>query len=459
MSVWKAESHSVEPIPDSERHGKPRDLFTLWFSANMQVTTIALGAVYVFIGLPLVWSIIAIILGNLIGAVFMAYHSAQGPIIGVPQMIQSRAQFGYFGALLPLVLVIIMYLGFFALSSVLGGQSLTSLVGAHATTGPVTIGVIILGVITALMAVFGYDLIHAYQRYVSIVFLVAFAIFTIATAASGQVPHGVWSFGGFSLANFVAGVTLAVTWQITYAPYVSDYSRYLPKNVGISSTFNTTFWGTVVASVWMMILGAVLTEINAKVSTPDVINSIAGGLGWLMMIIILLGIVAANVLNVYGGMLTTDTIFGTFSQGKPSPGRRMTMIALFAIVGIIVAIVAEGNFNTSLNDYIVSLTYFAIPWTAINLTDFYLVRHGQYDPEAFSRPAGYGTFNGLALVAFLIGLLVEVPFMYTGLFEGPIAKLLGGADISWIFGLVFAGGIYLWASQRRVAAQTGNLKA
>ncbi len=452
MSVWKAETHSVEPIPLSERHGKPADLFTLWFSANMQVTTIALGAVYVFIGIPLVWAIIAIILGNLIGAVFMAYHSAQGPIIGVPQMIQSRAQFGYFGALLPLVLVIIMYLGFFALSSVLGGQSLSSLVGAQASGSSVTVGVVLLGIITALMAVFGYDLIHAYQRYVSLIFLVAFVAFTIAAAASGKVPGSVWSFSGFNLADFVAGVTLAVTWQITYAPYVSDYSRYLPKDTGVNATFNTTFWGTVIASVWMMILGAVLTEINAKLSTPDVINSIAGGLGWLMMIIIILGIVAANVLNVYGGMLTTDTIFGSFSRGKPSPSRRITMIAVFAVVGIVVAILAEGNFYGSLENYIVSLTYFAIPWTAINLTDFYLVRHGKYDPEAFLRPAGYGTFNWLAIVAFMIAIVVEIPFMYTGLFEGPIAKALGGADISWIPGLIIAGGLYLWGARRYLPA-------
>ncbi|MDA8345552.1 MAG: cytosine permease [Thermaerobacter sp.] len=451
MSVWKTETHSVEPIPLSERHGNPRDLFTLWFSANMQVTTIALGAVYVFIGLPLVWSIIAIILGNLIGAVFMAYHSAQGPIIGVPQMIQSRAQFGYYGALLPLALAVIMYLGFFALSSVLGGQSLTSLVGMHASTGSVTIGIVLLGIVTALMAVFGYDLIHAYQRYVSLVFLVAFVVFTVAVAVSGQVPHSVWGFSGFSLADFVAGVTLAVTWQITYAPYVSDYSRYLPKEAGVSSTFNMTFWGTVIASVWMMIIGAVLTEISSKLSTPDMINSIAGGLGWLMMIIILLGIVAANVLNVYGGMLTTDTVFGTFTKGRPSTGRRLTMIALFAVVGIIVAIIAEGNFNSSLNNFIVFLTYFAVPWTAINLTDFYLVRRGQYDPEAFLRPAGYGKANWLALLAFVIGVLVEIPFIDSSLYEGPFAKAMGGADISWIFGLIFAGGIYLWTARSRAS--------
>jgi len=449
LSVWQAETHAVEPIPVAERHGKARDLFTLWFSANMQVTTIAVGAAYVFIGLPLVWSILAIILGNLIGAVFMAYHSAQGPIIGVPQMIQSRAQFGYYGAILPLVLVVVMYLGFFALSGALGGEALQSLTGL-----PVAVGTIVLGAITAVMAIFGYDLIHAYQRYLALVFLAAFVVFTLVVALGGHVPAGAWSASGFTWGTFLLGVTIAVTWQITYAPYVSDYSRYLPQDIGVAPTFNTIFWGTVVASVWMMILGAVLTEVSEKLTTVGVIQELSGAFGWLMMIIILLGIIAANVLNNYGGMLTIDTVGGTFSRRESTaPGARVGLIIGFAVVGVVLGIIAAGNFNADLTNFITFLTYLVVPWTAINLTDFYLVRHGHYDPEAFFRPQGYGGSNWLALVTFVLAVLVEVPFINSSLYEGPFAKALGGADISWILGLVVAGGLYLaFSGKRRVPA-------
>ncbi len=449
MSVWQAETHAVEPIPQAERHGRARDLFTLWFSANMQVTTIAVGAAYVFIGLPLVWSVIAIILGNLVGAVFMAYHSAQGPIIGVPQMIQSRAQFGFYGAILPLVLVVVMYLGFFALSGALGGEALQSLTGL-----PIAVGTVLLGAVTAVMAIFGYDLIHAFQRYLSVIFLIAFAIFTIVLATGGHVPATAWAMSGFNWGTFLLGVTIAVTWQITYAPYVSDYSRYLHKDIGVGPTFNTTFWGTVIASVWMMVLGALLTEVSEKLTTVGLIQQLSGGLGWLMMIIILLGIVAANVLNNYGGMLTVDTIGGTFrAKAATSSAARVAVIIAFAAVGVILGIIAAGNFNANLTNFIVFLTYLVVPWTAINLTDFYLVRHGHYDPEAFFRPQGYGGSNWLALGAFVLGVLVEIPFINSSLYEGPIAKALGGADISWVLGLIVAGGLYLaFSGNRRVAA-------
>jgi len=89
------ERRSVDPVPDSERHGSVRSLFTVWFAANMQVTTVVTGALGVIVGLPLPWAILALVIGNLVGAVFMALHSAQGPKLGIPQMIQSRAQFGF----------------------------------------------------------------------------------------------------------------------------------------------------------------------------------------------------------------------------------------------------------------------------------------------------------------------------------------------------------------------------
>src|ERR1039458_1710234 len=78
------ERHSIDHIPTEERHGKPWPLFTLWFPSNLQINALVTGAVAVLIGLSLPWAIFAIVLGNLVGALFMAYHSVQGPRLGVP---------------------------------------------------------------------------------------------------------------------------------------------------------------------------------------------------------------------------------------------------------------------------------------------------------------------------------------------------------------------------------------
>ena len=90
----KVEKRSIDFIPESERHGRPRSLFFVWFGANANITTVAAGVLPISLGLNLFWSALSILIGSLIGAIFMASHSAQGPRLGIPQMIQSRAQFG-----------------------------------------------------------------------------------------------------------------------------------------------------------------------------------------------------------------------------------------------------------------------------------------------------------------------------------------------------------------------------
>src|SRR5579863_1613084 len=205
------ERHSIDYIPESERHGRAFSLFTLWFSANMQVTTIVTGALAVIIGLPLVWAAVAIIVGNLLGGIFMALHSAQGPTMGVPQMIQSRAQFGFYGAILPLILVIIMYLGFFASSGVLGGQALSAWTGL-----PTTPSIIIVSAICTVLALFGYDMIHRYEGVVSILFLVGFVYLTLRLLTGNAVGKAFSASSSFSFGTFLLVVSVIATWQFTY---------------------------------------------------------------------------------------------------------------------------------------------------------------------------------------------------------------------------------------------------
>jgi len=148
------ERRTIDIIPLEERHGKPRDLFTIWFSSNIMPLTFVTGALAPAVfGLSFWWSLIAIVLGNVVGALFMALHSAQGPRLGVPQMIQSRAQFGYLGALVVVLVAVVMYVGFFASNLVLGGQSINQL----ASGVSVDWGIVICALVSLVITIFGYD--------------------------------------------------------------------------------------------------------------------------------------------------------------------------------------------------------------------------------------------------------------------------------------------------------------
>lgn len=421
----------------------------------MQFTTVATGAVAVLLGLDFFWACIAIIVGNLIGAIFMAYHSAQGPKLGIPQMIQSRAQFGYYGATLPLVLVLVMYIGYFASSAVLGGQALSGWLKL-----PSTVGIIVVAVVCAILAIYGYDTIHRFERYLAYIFAVAFIYLTVRMFVGN--PLHLLSHQAFSFPTFLLAVSIYVTWQVTYAPYVADYSRYLPESTSLSSTFWSTYGGSVIASIWMMIVGALAIAVASKAFNANGVAYVVGQSGpqalvWVFYVLILLGLIAADVLNLYGIYMSTMTTITSLRRSGHSQPLRVGIIVTGGVIGTALAIWGQGAFLTNYSNFLLLLLYFLVPWTAINLTDFYLLRRGNYDTEAIlDRGALYGDINWRAYVAFFASVLCEVPLMNTTLYEGPIAKLFGGADLSWILGIAVSGGLY-YLLMRGVVNKTSSV--
>ncbi len=444
------EHHSIDYIPESERHGSAFSLFTLWFAANMQITTVVTGALAVILGLPLIWAIVAIVVGNALGGIFMALHSAQGPAMGIPQMIQSRAQFGFYGAILPLVLVILMYLGFFASSAVLGGQALAAWTGL-----PVTPSIIIVSAVCTILAVYGYDMIHRYEGLVSILFLAGFLYLTIRLVTGNAVGKTL-SASSFSFGTFLLVVSIMATWQITYGPYVADYSRYLPRRTSISVPFWWTYAGSVISSIWMMIFGSIAVAVAGSHFQSDsvryIVEQAGGGLSGIFYLLVILGIIAANVLNLYGIFLTITTTIAALQRFRTSTRSRLGFVLAAAVIGTAVAVLGQGNFIANYTNFLLLLLYFVIPWSAINLVDFYLLRHEQYDIDAIFNPDGiYGRINWRAIVAYVVAILLELPFMSTTLYTGPLVSYLGGADISWIIGLAVAAILYYVLMRPRLA--------
>jgi NCS1 family nucleobase:cation symporter-1 len=114
-----------------------------------------------------------------------------------------------------------------------------------------------------------------------------------------------------------------------------------------------------------------------------------------------------------------------------------------AIVGTAIAIAGSADFLDNFENFILFLAYFLIPWTSINLVDFYFVRKERYDIDAIFDPNGvYGKFNLRSAIPYVVAVLVEIPFMSTTFYTGPLVKHLGGADISWIIGLILAAVLY-----------------
>lgn len=447
------ETKSADFIPSSMRHGKVSDLFYIWFGANMVLPVVTAGAIVVVTGFSLLWAIIAIIVGALIGGLLMAFHSAQGPHLGLPQMIQSRAQFGYSGAAFPLIFAVALYLGFFAAGGVLIGQALKMLVGVSTGSG------IALGSILSLaVAIFGYNIIHRYEQYFSYFVGALFAVFTILLIVNHPFinPHPL--SGTFQLGPFLLAVEVAATSQLGYAVYVADYSRYLPESTSIKGAFWYTYAGVSLSGLWLMILGAVLQARTGLANPVGELVSIADSVGrWfgtLTLLAIILGLISINAMNIYGGFMSSLTAVSTFVKLKASGlSLRVWFLVPVAAADTIMSFLYKSSLFSSFETFLVIILAFLIPWTAINLTDFYFVRKGHYEPEALLNDNGtYGKFNAPGLVAYIIGFVIQVPFMNNPVVEGPIAHMLNNGDVSWVVGALVAGPLYYALARRQGVA-------
>jgi nucleobase:cation symporter-1, NCS1 family len=436
--VTEIESHSIDVIPENERGGKVSGQFTLWFATNANVFNFVLGGFAIFFGLNVFWALIAMFLGAFLGLAFTSLHAVQGPRLGVPQMIQSRGQFGFYGAVFIFLASIVLDIGYLAAQQVVQADSLNDLTGAVG----IPWWIIIVTIPAVLLAIFGYGWIHRIQPVLTVLFGVALLIAVILTATSGKsLAKGM---GGTHLASFpifIAAVGLFFMNMLSWAVYVSDYSRYLPRNTSAPRIYWAVFGGNALGACLYGGLGIYITALNPDTDSVVALGGIAGK--WILPILAL-SLLGSDALNAYTGMLALESVRSTFQKVVASRAARIIGLLIMFIIATILAETGFKTFLTSFENFINVLLFFFVPWTVINLIDFYIVKKGNYDVKSFFTPKGiYGGWRLTALIPYVLALGAQVPFIDQTLYVGPAVKALGGADISWLVGFIVAGVLYL----------------
>ena len=436
------EVRSIDYVPLNERHGKVWSQGPLWFMSNAQIATLAVGTFSVTGGGNLIWSMLAIIGGVLFGTFFMAFHSAQGPQLGLSQMIQSRPQFGYVGALLVWAFAYLQYAGFNIFNTILAGDALHSTVG-----GPSKMWIVVATLVAAIVALVGYDLIHGVERWLTAGFLIIFGLLTIGVCTL-PYPAGSFDLGGFKWTPFLIQFGAVAGYQISWAIYVSDYSRYLPPSVTVRLTFLWTYWGSALGAIWLMCLGAALAawagaNFDTIASLKAAGDHVFSGFGAIALVFSTLGLISVTALNMYGGSLTLISAIDSFKKIRPTATLRILTIGFTAVLSLIPALLIGENFLTNFEDFLLLVLYLFIPWTAVNLVDYYVVRRGHYAIAEIFNPHGlYGRWGWRGITSYLVGFAAMLPFLSTSKYTGFVAAGLNGADISMFVGLPVAGILY-----------------
>ena len=437
------EHKSIDYIAEHERHGRVIDQLPFWFLGNFHFFTIAIGFVGPSMGLSFGYTSLAGALGILFGTLFVAFHASQGAELGLPQMIQSRAQFGYRGVVIVLFGTLFTFIGFNVADSVLMAGGLHGILGWNES-----IVILVAAAVAVAIAIYGHDWLHRIFRGCFWVCLPLYTGLTLAIVF-GRVPASHVTAGGFSWVAFIAQFAASAAYNITYAPSVSDYSRYLPRNTPPHRVIAAVFIGATSAAIWLISLGAWLaTRIGASdglVALHAAGNAVAPGFGVVMALASVTALIVTMGLNAYSGMLTVVTGLNSLFETPPSPRLRIAAIAAVAIAWIGATFAITGNAIALLFATLTIMLYLLVPWTAVNLVDYFFVRRGRYAITHLFDAAGiYGAWGGRGLLAYGLGFAATLPFfVLPDVYTGPAARALGGIDIGWLVGLLVAGGSYL----------------
>lgn len=434
--VLVVEPHGIEHIRASERHGKVTGQFNVWFAANMHLSSIVLGSLGLVFGLGLWATIAACVLGNFLGALGNSLCCAMGPKLGMPQMPMSRSAFGYKGNYLPAVLAWLGFIGWFTVDNILGAETAQQLWNI-----PYVVMAILFAVVTIAIAVYGYNFVHQWERWLTWISAVAFAVLTILAVTHGSGAGAAGTDTGAKFwDNFILEFSVLFSYVVSWGPYAADYSRYLPADTPIRKPFWLSFWGMFLSCTWVCVLGAVLGSLAIKGGIIPEIGAAAGGFAVIVYIVIVLGSISSNVLNMYSGAMSGLT--------WDMPLKRTGAALLIGAIGLVLSLIFGGpKFVGFFKDFLFVLVYWVTPWIGIIAIDFYLFHRsgqGYGDVMDFYKKNGvFGSVRWSGLLSMLVGIAVSIPFMAPGPFTMPLANAMGGADISYLVSFVVAGALYL----------------
>jgi purine-cytosine permease-like protein len=455
--VLQIEEHSIDYIPESERHGKPWQQLPFWFGNGVGLTSAGIGFIGPSLGLNLAWSVTAVVGGMAFGTIFMALHANQGPRLGLPQMIQSRAQFGSRGVVLPLVLAVFIYVSFIVATALFTRSAFNHLFNVNAGIWfyPIFIAVVM------VIAVYGFDWVHLFNRlagYFGLAFFIIVNVLLVMYTSESSVHEVAAKVSGFDWTPFMIQFAAAAGYQIAFAIFTSDYTRYLPSKTSAQKVIGFVFSGATLGPAWCGALGAVVASYFAA---PDPIGSFQlfgnfelPGFGTALIAFTLVCFVIGLTPLAYGAVLDSITAIDSVKRIRPNARWRVgTAIGVF-IAASIIACAVPDDLVADYNTLVTLILYLIIPWTAINLADYYFIRRGRYViTELFKIDGIYGQWNWRGLTAYGIGVVSMIPFYAISFYEGPAANALGGADISFLVGIVISATVYIVLARDTVASE------
>ena len=421
------ETHGITPVPAGNRFGRPWRLFSVWFAPNLTMTAVFTGTLAAGMGLGFWTGLAAMLAGTVLGSIPPAYLSTWGPRTGTGQLPLARLPFGA-GVVLPGLLQWLGSIAWDALVGLFGGEALAALTGL-----PFWVAVLIVLVLQCALGVFGYAVIHRVQAVMSAVLVLAFAGLAVKVLSGHPIAFADTASGGELAGSIVLFSTIALSLAVSWAPYASDFSRYLPATTSSRGVFWFTLLGLTTSYAIGEGLGLALGSGLGDQTALGVSALLGGGfLGALALVAIALAAVSSNAMNDYSGSLALQTV--GVRLRRPVSAVVVTVVAFALILWM-----HGGDLSAKFQNVLLFVSYWIPPFLGVVIPDWLARTRGRRTLDVLAEKS---VRPWAAVVAFVLGFAAAVPFMNTTVYTGPVAAALHGADLAYYVGFVVSLAAY-----------------
>ncbi|UJR11219.1 hypothetical protein I4U23_015400 [Adineta vaga] len=453
-------------LPENRTDSTIINTAMMWMGANMIIPSFASGLLGpALFNLNLYDSFITILVFNLLGAIPVAGIACFGPASGLRTMLVSRYSWGYYGASIMSCINVILSLGWAAVNSITGAQTLRVVFN---DTFPVTVGIIIIGLLSMIVSFVGYKWIHIYERYSWIPVFIGYCIlagvgakyFTISPIVSFNTTITNSPNSRLKLSHVLSFGAACFGISSSWCSCAADYNAYFPEDTSQLKIFLLTYFGNFLSMTPLQLLGAATytgTYTNSDWKYAYETNNIGGlfgaclsslGIfGKLILILFALSTISCNIPNNYSLSLSAQVIAPIF---KRIPRILYTIIGTIAYV--LLAIIAAYRFNDVLISFMSITSYLSVILVVVIFDDHIFFRHCSF------KNYNFHIWNNrkelpISLAAILSGMMgvigIGLGMSQTWLI-GPIAKAIvgsdnnsgEGADVGFEFGFLFTGITY-----------------
>ncbi|MFC0556970.1 purine-cytosine permease family protein [Planotetraspora thailandica] len=466
------ETHGLDVIGDSERKGRPRQLFWPWFGANVSILGLSYGAFVLGFGISFWQALIAGVVGIVFSFLLCGFVAVAGKRGSAPTMVLSRAAFGIRGNRLPSAISWILTVGWETVLTALATLATATVLGRLGWGGGTSTKIIALVVVTALIivaGVMGFDLIMRLQTVITVVTGVLTVVYIVLV--SGHIHWATVSAipGGSSQELIGALVFMMTGFGLGWVNAAADYSRYLPRRASGSGVIAWTTFGSSVAPIVLLLFGLLLAGSSKDLNTAiagDPIGALAAVLPtWFLVpfvIVAVLGLVGGAVLDIYSSGLAL------LAAGLRVPRYAAALVdGVIMIVGTVYIVFIADDFLGPFQGFLITLGVPIAAWCGIMLADIAL-RRRDYDEADLFRPSGrYGNIPAVPVAVILAGTAIGwglVTNTYAGWlsWQGYLLEPLGlggrkgawaGANLGVLAALAVGFVVTLLLTRRRVRAQ------